>query len=106
MSLQVCANGVISFRRAVTSHQSFLFPSSDNFVVSPFWADNDIRLAGEVSYEVHSGADSLLNGVSTFIRSYEENEFIGTWMLLAEWNQVHPYPYGGGTINSVTEQVC
>ena len=63
-------------------------------------------MAGEVSYEVHSGADSLLNGVSTFIRSYEESEFLGTWMLVAEWNQVHPNPHGDGIINSVTELVC
>ena len=63
-------------------------------------------MAGEVSYEVHSGADSLLNGVSTFISSYEESEFLGTWMLVAEWNQVHPYPHGEDIITSVTVLVC
>jgi len=70
-------------------------------VVAPYWSDNDIRREGNVSYEVFqlqaTGAygDQLLNNVSSYIRERGmSSDFEGSFMILAEWEGVHPYPHG------------
>ena len=60
-------------------------------MVAPFWADHDIRPEGEISYEVHNTSTSLMSTVSNFIRKTQQNEFSGTWMLVAEWSNVPQY---------------
>jgi fibulin 1/2 len=64
--------------------------------VAPFWSDNDIRTYGSVCYEVFDqSSDSLIiEDVSEYISDQTGSDFEGTWMLLAEWNEVHPYPHG------------
>jgi len=71
-------------------------------VVAPYWSDNDIRRDGNVSYEVFqlqaTGAygDMLLDYVSSYIRACRNtsSDFRGSFMILAEWRGVHPYPHG------------
>ena len=73
-------------------------------VVAPYWSDNDIRREGNVSYEVFefqkTGAhgDAVLTTVSNFIMEEFGNitNFLGVYMILAEWNAVHPFPHGVG----------
>lgn len=44
-------------------------------------------------YEVHSGANStLITRVSEFVANYTGEDFAGSWMLLAHWNQVPAFP--------------
>ena len=62
--------------------------------MAPFWARNDIRLEGSVSYEVHNGSSGHLQEISNLISENECVSFTGTWMLLVEWRDVHPYPDG------------
>ena len=70
--------------------------------MAPFWSDNDIRRAGAVRYAVinlgeSQKGDELLENVSSFIRHQRNGEadnFEGQWMLVAYWDQVHPYPHG------------
>ena len=53
----------------------------------------DIRQRGSVKYEIHSdSSDPLLSQVNNFISNSTGIEFAGMWMLVAEWNQVPPFP--------------
>lgn len=74
-----------------------LFNSSDEleYIVAPYWSDISTRSVGTVSYEIHTNESSLelLHTVSKYIRHQEQNQFSGTWMLVAEWNRV-PSPGG------------
>ena len=68
--------------------------------MAPYWDDVDIRLAGNISYEVHSrsgdnpGSNQLLDEVSSFVEDSTGQSFQGSWMLVAEWKEVHPWPHG------------
>ena len=68
------------------------------YVVAPYWTDHDIRSDGEVYYEVlekgYSKNNKVLNRVNQYIKLTTGSDFIGTFMILAEWHNVHPYPYG------------
>ena len=82
------------------------FPGSVSIdVVAPYWSDNDIRKEGSVMYEVfqsgHSShGDMLLSTVSDFLKDILENStFQGTYMILAEWNNVHSFPHGNDDIS-------
>ena len=64
------------------------------YLVAPFWADVDIRgEVGNISYQVYSTGSPLLDTVNTIISDEENINFIGHWMLVAEWDSVPPYPY-------------
>ena len=59
----------------------------------PFWDDtltDNPYDQGEVSYEVHTPDTSveLFNQIRDFIQEEDGTKFCGTWMLVAEWNQV------------------
>ena len=60
------------------------------YIVAPFWSDMDTRSSGSVSYEVHTNTTSmlLLHKVNKYIRQQEQNNFAGTWMLVAEWSGI------------------
>ena len=70
------------------------------YVVAPYWDDVDLRRAGNISYEVHSrrennpGSNQLLEEVSGFVEDSTGQSFQGSWMLVAEWKEVHPWPHG------------
>lgn len=113
---QVSVNGVISFGGEVlaspqTSGNSFPNDSSSR-VLAPFWSNNDIRSEGTIRFEVYdrnSGDDSgsVLDSVSDAIANQTGEAFRGTWMLLAEWANCHPYPHGqsGQSMDSYLQQV-
>ena len=71
-------------------------------VIAPYWSDNDIRREGNVSYEVfefqNTGTygDEVLTIVNNYIMEEYGNStnFVGVYMILAEWNAVHPWPHG------------
>ena len=63
-------------------------------LVAPFWANNDIsNRVGSISYEVHSSnvSSDYISLVSTFISQQKQIQFIGSWMLLAEWTNVSEF---------------
>lgn len=70
------------------------------FLVSPFWDDVDIRLAGNIFYETHTAfsgnADSLdiLSRVDSYVQGETGEVFFVTWMMVVQWDQVHPWPHG------------
>ena len=98
-------NGVISFGDKWNFWQANRFPTSNpwsrmGYVVAPFWNDNDIRISGAVRYAVIDGTqgNALLKNISVFIQRNHKSvaavDFAGVWMLVAHWDNVHPYPHG------------
>ena len=78
------------------------------YVVAPFWADHDIRKMGEVYYEVlkkgrSRSEDAVLNEVNQYVSLSTEQSFVGTFMILAEWRNVHPYPHGSCDFYDILE---
>ena len=59
--------------------------------MAPFWADNDLRPSGKVSYEVHNISTGYMSSVSRYIRQQSGLSFEGSWMLVAEWRDVPEY---------------
>lgn len=71
------------------------FPSIPN-LVAPFWADIDItNTPGQILYEVHETNASFfqLARVSAFISTQLGISFDGSWMLVAQYNNVLPFGY-------------
>ena len=63
--------------------------------MAPFWSDVDIVQNGSVCYTVHEkgggrASNELLRQISAFIGG---ETFDGIWMLVAQWEDVHMYPY-------------
>ena len=93
-------NGIISFGEEFEATSPVLFPGSGttyySYVAAPFWADADLRVRGNISWEVHSlGAsdegDSYLKQVSEFLRNRENVTFLGDWMMIVSYDRVPIY---------------
>ena len=126
--LQVGTNGVISFGRPFHLWHPREFPSNDPLVnsaniLAPYWSDNDIRNSGEVfygafQYEDSAEGDNFLVTFSSLISIFYPNasNFRGNFIIIAEWNEVHPFPHGSSnltnilsnnpSISDVIEMVC
>ena len=92
-------NGIISFQRGFYYWWPSPFPTyshyiQSRYVVAPFWSDNDIRITGDICYEVHERVDASTAIVSEYISHNTGTNFKGRWMLVAQWENVHPYPHG------------
>lgn len=105
--MQVGTNGIFSFSEPFYSPIPRRFPSTSSsvaraYLVAPYWDDIDIRIAGNISYEVHSrngddlGSNQLLKTISNFVEESTSQSFNATWLLVAEWKEVHPWPHGLG----------
>ena len=72
-----------------------------SYLIAPYWSNIDTRLDGEVDYQVLNagvGGDETNNRfdqVTSFINSETDTNFAAaSWMLVATWRGVHPYPHG------------
>ena len=96
--LQVTTDGYFSFGRPVACCPDLSLSSTvSNYIVAPFGSNTNIASGtGSVSYEVHNMTTSpgLLSKVNKHIQRSEQVRFAGTWMLVAEWNDV---PQSGQT---------
>ena len=118
---------MISFSRPFYYWYPYLFPGFSYlrrfYVVAPYWADHDIRSEGSVFYETFERGrsqndDIILSRVNDYLTRSNEtaSSFSGTFMILAEWNGVHPYPHGSSylsyflryypSLKAFTNQVC
>ena len=85
---------MISFQEGFTHHDPSPFPSettfiSSAFLLAPFWSDINPTIYGSILYEIHNQSNSvLLSQVNDFISNYTKSAFTGTWMLVAQWNEV------------------
>ena len=108
-SFQVSENGVISFNTEWKFAHPSRFPTDyfytrNAYVAAPFWSDNDIRKEGTVRYVAimegeSARGDEMLRVASSFVQGQRQendtrSEFNGTWMLVAQWDHVHPDPHG------------
>ena len=96
--VQISTNGYFSFSEPFYEEVPEQFPGTTAdvialYLVAPFWDNIDLRRRGNIFYEVHSldSSPSLLSQVSHFV---SDGLFSGTWMLVAQWDQVHPWPDG------------
>ena len=94
---------MISFSRPFYLYYPSPFPGHyylrQFFVVAPYWADHDLRIDGHVYYETFNRGrseydDNVLDMVNRYLRLNTDQNFSGTFMILAEWQDVHPYPHG------------
>ena len=116
--MQVGDNGIISFGEPFLLWEPEPFPGTvegvrSAHVVAPYWSDNDIRREGTVSYEVFEfqktgvHGDEVLTTVSNYIMEEFGNttNFLGVYMILAEWNNVHPFPHGIGNTDGLSPSI-
>ena len=102
MSWQVGTNGLLSFNFAYNPFSNEVFPggsdTSSRYLAAPFWDDTDISSdeVGEISYEIHESG-YYLEQVTDFLRRKRPSSFIGTWMLVAYWDSVRPFPGSSST---------
>ena len=47
----------------------------------------DIRQSGQISYEVHSTFTGLMSVVNKFIQQHNDEDFVGTWMMVADFKE-------------------
>lgn len=104
---------MISFGRPFDLWHPRQFPSNDPLVSSasilaPYWSDNDIRNDGEISYASFQYADSVegnhfLGVVDSYIRHFYPNasQFQGNFIIVAEWDWVHPFPHGNSNLTNI-----
>ena len=79
-----------------------LFPYDVWYLVAPFWTAVDITgEVGSVSYQVYSTGSALLDTVNTIISDEENINFIGHWMIVAEWKSVPSYPHYDSQVSSI-----
>lgn len=88
--LQVCTSGVLTFDEFRDFYDCN--PSEQLQVVVPFWQQYTPGIlyygANNVTYEVHrlGQADPQnLDTVNEYIQNVTGENFMGTWMLLAQW---------------------
>jgi len=79
-------------------------------LLAPYWSNNDIRNTGEVIYASFQYGDTtegniLLEIYRNYIRTNYPNatQFQGNFMILADWNKVHPFPHGSSNLSSVLD---
>ena len=104
---------MISFGRPFHLWHPHQFPSNDPLInsaniLAPYWSDNDIRNSGEIFYGSFQYADNdegddFLEDISSSIRSSYPNAtaFQGNFIIIAEWNGVHPFPHGSSNLINV-----
>ena len=78
------------------------------YIVAPFWADADLRLDGEIYYELHTSGSNptsieLLDRVSGFISRELGVMFEGNWMMVATWDGIHPWPHGSDPVEATED---
>ncbi|XP_033733506.1 uncharacterized protein LOC117322677 [Pecten maximus] len=92
-SLYVNTNGAISFQQTLNQFTPAPFPLNDHrSIVSPFWADVDIRNGGTVWYRETTASD-ILQRATNEIRLYYPGQlhFHASWVFIATWDNVAFY---------------
>ena len=115
--MQVNENGVLSFDKPFKFSHPSRFPPENiyarqNNIVAPFWSDNDIRKNGTVRYvDIVKGystqGDMLLEIVGEHVNSTlgtkSSGRFQPSWMIVAQWDKVHPHPHGADSHDGISE---
>ena len=111
--LQVNENGLFSFDKSYKFSHPNRFPTDNIYsrlrdTVAPFWSDNDIRKNGTVRYvDIVKGSEGnyLLEETAAYVRNtLLIEEFRPTWMIVAQWDKVHPHPHGADSHEGFSEE--
>ena len=116
--MQVNENGAFSFMDSWRFSHPRRFPTSYKstrlgFVISPFWSDVDIRREGTVRYVlITRDSSNLGNLIIDNATRYINERFLSedaltyrpTWVLVAQWDGVHPHPHGSDKREGVDEE--
>ena len=114
---QISENGAFSFGKPWKFSHPDIFPTEyyytqDSDVVAPFWSDNDIRKEGTVRYLAVSRWDSregdeMMDVVLEYLKRREDinisSSYAPTWMIVGQWEKVHPFPHGSDDHQGVSE---
>ena len=101
-------NGLLSFGSSYNGFSNEEFPGSafisSLYLVAPYWDDVDISRdeIGQISYEIHESGSYYLNLVNDFLLRQRPSTFSATWMFVAYWDSVRPYPGSSSTEVSET----
>ena len=73
----------------------------NSYIFAPFWSDIDVGRTGSVFYAVYQRGssdegDAVLDRVNGFISKQMSAAFNGYWMMVAQWDAVHPFPHSMG----------
>ena len=96
--VQISVNGVVSFGEQFPFYSPELFPGTTasvyfGYLVAPYWVDGDLRRGGNITWEILSSggseeADEYLSLVSQFIEGQMNTSFVGSWMMMVNYNRV------------------
>ena len=70
------------------------------YFIAPYWADNNARLHGSMSWEMYSVGygsitDDIIKNVTNIVNIKANNmRFSGNLVFVANWNEMHPFPAG------------
>ena len=99
-TFQVGDNGIISLESTYNPNAPISFPLNFRYIIAPYWADVDLRGAGQVYYRqttdpalLHRAADQIQAAFPT-----SQNQTI-TSLLIVTWDSV-------GYYDSNTDKVC
>ncbi|KAJ1168100.1 hypothetical protein NDU88_000054 [Pleurodeles waltl] len=87
-SLYVGTNGLLSFLVPVSAPSPQVGGTT---VVAVFWADVDIRVAGEIYYRQSTDPNLLQNATSDINTYFPGYDFNATWVFIATWDRVAYY---------------
>ncbi|XP_068099382.1 alpha-tectorin-like [Hyperolius riggenbachi] len=87
--LYVNNNGVLSFGTAVSQYTPDPFPLKDGRAfITPFWADVDIELGGDVFYQQTTNFAILRRITRDMAIHLPQLGFTATWAFIATWHRV------------------
>ena len=101
---QINHNGIVTFEDSHTSYSPESFPlDNDNPLVSPFWADIDIRNGHNVDeaaiyYREETADAQMLQRATDEVNDdfgNQINDFEATWLLVVTWHRVTFYGNNG-----------
>ena len=94
LSVQVNANGVVSFSYPFVESSVLLFPlTGDDVIIAPFWADVDITGTGDIYYRQTTDSGLLARANSEIQKAFPAAEDVSIQnLLIATWDRVGYYP--------------
>ena len=87
-------------------------PTRLGHVLAPFWSDVDIRREGIVRYVALTRnsstlGDMIMDEASSYVNdrliSANSTRYSPTWVLVAQWDRVHPHPHGSDDREGIDE---
>ena len=89
-SIQVNANGVLSFGTSFSEYTPEDFPLNTSRLIALFWEDHDVRHGGQILYRFAQDVPCLSEVGSEVSDAFGVN-FSPTMLFIATWDEVPRY---------------